>query len=185
MGRPQYLDGLDKPYAVFRFKYRSVSVLRGMFGRAVDDERISLANQMDKKEEDDEGDGDKEKVKAVYSQDELIARMMELERRLKHVDVGAVVQSSREPGRSSEREERKKQRRISAATTEGAAKEFTEQWVERHSRDPSVVAQSLQKEKARKQGKKNKGKAGWGEERKADEMCGRNVDEGGVRWKSV
>ena len=78
-----------------------------MFGRAVGDERISLANQMDKKEEDDEGDGDKEKVKAVYSQDELITRMMELERRLKHVGVGA-VQSSREPARSSEPEERKK-----------------------------------------------------------------------------
>ncbi|RYN56672.1 hypothetical protein AA0114_g2723 [Alternaria tenuissima] len=159
VGRPQYLDGLDEPYAVFRFKYRSVSVLRGMFGRAVGDERISLANQMDKKEEEeeeDEGDGDKEKVKAVYSRDELITRMMELERRLKHVGVGA-VQSSREPARSNEPEERKKQRRVSAATEGAAAKKFTEQWVERHSRNPSVVAQSLQKEKARKQGKKNKG----------------------------
>jgi hypothetical protein len=156
VGRPQYLDGLDKPYAVFRFKYRSVSVLRGMFGQAVGDERIFLANQMDKKEgDDDEGDGDKEKVKAVYSRDELITRMMELERKLKDVDVGA-VQSIREPGRGSEREERRRQRRVSAATTEGAAKEFTKQWVERHSRDLSVVAQSLQKEKARKQGKKNK-----------------------------
>ena len=118
-----------------------------MFGRAVGDERISLANQMDKKEEEeeeDEGDGDKEKVKAVYSRDELITRMMELERRLKHVGVGA-VQSSREPARSSEPEERKKQRRVSAATEGAAAKKFTEQWVERHSRNPSVVAQSLQK----------------------------------------
>jgi hypothetical protein len=183
VGRPQYLDGLDKPYAVFRFKYRSVSVLRGMFGRAVGDERISLENQMDKKEEDDEGDGDKEKVKAVYSQDELITRMMELERRLKHVGVGA-VQSSREPARSSEPEERKKQRRVSAATEGAAAKKFTEQWVERHSRDPSVVAQSLQKEKARKQGKKNKG-SGMGRGGKADEMCGQNVDEGDVKWKVV
>jgi hypothetical protein len=127
-----------------------------MFGQAVGDERIFLANQMDKKEgDDDEGDGDKEKVKAVYSRDELITRMMELERKLKDVDVGA-VQSIREPGRGSEREERRRQRRVSAATTEGAAKEFTKQWVERHSRDLSVVAQSLQKEKARKQGKKNK-----------------------------
>jgi hypothetical protein len=130
-----------------------------MFGRAVSDERISLANQMDKKEgDDDEGDGDKEKVKAVYSRDELITRMMELERKLKHVDVGAVQSSNRESGRSSEPEERNKLRRVSAATTGGAAKEFTKQWVEQHSRDPSVVAQSLQNEKARKQGKRAGGK---------------------------
>lgn len=32
VSRPVYVDGLDKPYAVFRFKYRSRSVLRGMFG---------------------------------------------------------------------------------------------------------------------------------------------------------
>lgn len=33
VSRPEYLDRLDKPYAVFRFKYRSRSVLREMFGR--------------------------------------------------------------------------------------------------------------------------------------------------------
>ncbi|KAF2132884.1 hypothetical protein P153DRAFT_393828 [Dothidotthia symphoricarpi CBS 119687] len=34
IGRPAYVDGLDRPYAVFRFKYRSREVLGGMFGRA-------------------------------------------------------------------------------------------------------------------------------------------------------
>ena len=135
---------------------------------------------MDKKEEDDEGDGHEEKVKAGYSQDELITKMMELERRLKHVDVGAVDQSSREPGRSSEREERKKQRRISVATEGAAAKKFTEQWVERHSRDASVVAQSLQKEKAKKQEKKNKG-SGLGREKEVHEMCRQDINDGGVK----
>ncbi|KAJ4383042.1 hypothetical protein N0V86_002270 [Didymella sp. IMI 355093] len=32
VSRPEYVDRLDKPYAVFRFKYRSRSVLRDMFG---------------------------------------------------------------------------------------------------------------------------------------------------------
>lgn len=137
VGRPQYLDGLDKPYAVFRFKYRSVSVLRGMFGRAVDDERISSSNRMDTKDKEEKEDGDKEKIKAGYSQDELITRMMELERKLKNVGVGA-VQNSREP-RRREVEKKKKQRRVSAAT-EGVAKNFTEQWVERHSKDPTVTS---------------------------------------------
>ncbi|RYO31095.1 hypothetical protein AA0111_g5378 [Alternaria arborescens] len=137
VGRPQYLDGLDKPYAVFRFKYRSVSVLRGMFGREVDDERISPSNRMDTKEKEEKEDGNKEKVKAGYSQDELITRMMELERKLKNVGVGA-VQDSREP-RRGEVEKKKKQRRVSAAT-EGVAKNFTEQWVERHSKDPTVTS---------------------------------------------
>ena len=137
VGRPQYLDGLDKPYAVFRFKYRSVSVLRGMFGRAVDDERISSSNRMDTKDKEEKEDGDKEKIKAGYSQDELITRMMELERKLKNVGVGA-VQNSREP-RRGEVEKKKEQRRVSAAT-EGVAKNFTEQWVERHSKDPTVTS---------------------------------------------
>ena len=34
VNRPEYLDRLDRPYAVFRFKYRSPSVLRGLFGSA-------------------------------------------------------------------------------------------------------------------------------------------------------
>ncbi|KAF7671343.1 hypothetical protein GT037_010668 [Alternaria burnsii] len=136
VGRPQYLDGLDKPYAVFRFKYRSVSVLRGMFGRAVDDERIASSNQMDKGEKEEEEDGDKGKVKAGYSQDELITRMTELERKVKDVGVGA-VQSSREP--RCGKVKKKEQRRVSAAT-ESVAKKFTEQWVERHSRDSTVTS---------------------------------------------
>ncbi|KAH8732710.1 hypothetical protein GQ44DRAFT_765791 [Phaeosphaeriaceae sp. PMI808] len=32
VGRPTYIDALDRPYAVFRFKYRSWGVLGGMFG---------------------------------------------------------------------------------------------------------------------------------------------------------
>jgi hypothetical protein len=34
ISRPSYLDTLEKPYAVFRFKYRSWKVLGGMFGDA-------------------------------------------------------------------------------------------------------------------------------------------------------
>lgn len=32
ISRPEYMDRLDKPYAVFRFKYRSRSVVKSMFG---------------------------------------------------------------------------------------------------------------------------------------------------------
>jgi hypothetical protein len=35
VGRPKYLDSLEKPYAVFRFKYRSRDVLRHMLGAGV------------------------------------------------------------------------------------------------------------------------------------------------------
>ncbi|KAH7408424.1 hypothetical protein DE146DRAFT_605152 [Phaeosphaeria sp. MPI-PUGE-AT-0046c] len=39
IGRPTYLDTLDKPYAVFRFKYRSRGLLKELFGDAVLDKR--------------------------------------------------------------------------------------------------------------------------------------------------
>ncbi|KAL1794603.1 hypothetical protein ACET3X_006419 [Alternaria dauci] len=168
VGRPEYLDGLEKPYAVFRFKYRSLGVLKGMFGEEV--VVVVVEKEMG-------GDVEREMEKGRLenvSKDELIARMVELERRLKDVGVGGGVGgmegrrgSGHGKGREdAKKEEERKRERRGSVETEGVAKKFTEEWVERHSRDQSVVANSLLKEKARKrdEGKKKKSgkESGWG-----------------------
>lgn len=40
VSRPVYVDSLEKPYAVFRFKYRGWRVLRGMFGGRSEEEEV-------------------------------------------------------------------------------------------------------------------------------------------------
>jgi hypothetical protein len=133
---------LDKPYAVFQFKYRSPGVLKGLG-------LYSEGNEVEGNSEEKE----KEKLKQV-PQAELIEKMLDLERKLKSRDGGGVAASTGKQGKSSaeknkkkekerERErERENQRRMSQKT-DGVARNLTEQWVERHSRDPSVKAKSM------------------------------------------
>jgi hypothetical protein len=80
IGRPEYIDGLDKPYAVFRFKYRSRAILREAFGDEVP-ERGSLSTRIagDKRKR-------KEERKVEMSKRELVQKMERLERRLEEQD---------------------------------------------------------------------------------------------------
>ncbi|KAF3001476.1 hypothetical protein E8E13_008543 [Curvularia kusanoi] len=70
VSRPEYIDRLDDPYAVFRFKYRSRSVLRSMFG----DTCLSKTGTQKVAPR-------KEDLEAL-SRDELVKRMMALQMRL-------------------------------------------------------------------------------------------------------
>ncbi|KAI4661686.1 uncharacterized protein J4E78_004475 [Alternaria triticimaculans] len=139
VGRPEYLDRLEKPYAVFRFKYRSEGVLKG----------LGVLGEGDMKHD---GDAEKEKAEKLkcVPQEELIAKMLALERKLKVKDNGEGTTGGgkeRKPSKThADKEKQKsKQRRSSEKTDahgDGRVKDFTEQWVERHSRDPSVKAKS-------------------------------------------
>ncbi|KAI4946699.1 hypothetical protein J4E91_006870 [Alternaria rosae] len=180
VGRPEYLDRLEKPYAVFRFKYRSEGGLRGLGIYA-------------------EGNGgekgkEKEKVEKLkrVPQDELIAKMLALERRLKAKDdekditvggVGGAEKERRHSKKNGEKEkDRQKQRRSiekKDAHGNGRVKDFTEQWVERHARDPSARAKSAVAKDV--DGKRNKVK-----DREVAGSWGQNMNEGwgggGVAW---
>lgn len=70
ISRPEYIDRLDKPYAVFRFKYRSRSMLKGMFGS----DCLSKTGTAHKVVE-------KEDLKAL-PQEELIQKMLALQMKL-------------------------------------------------------------------------------------------------------
>ena len=142
VGRPEYLDRLEKPYAVFRFKYRSEGVLKGL--------GVLGENEMKR-----DGDAEKEKSEKLkhVPQEELIAKMLALERKSKGKDdgegttvAGAAGNEKKHSKKSIDKEKQKqKQRRSSEkkdAHGDGRVKDFTEQWVERHSRDPSIKAKS-------------------------------------------
>ncbi|KAI4631910.1 uncharacterized protein J4E87_002617 [Alternaria ethzedia] len=141
VGRPEYLDRLEKPYAVFRFKYRSEGVLKG----------LGVLGEGDMKHD---GDAEKEKQEAEklkgIPQEELIAKMLALEKRLKDKHNGEGTTGGEKERKHSKthadkEKQNSKQRRSSEKTDahgDGRVKDFTEQWVERHSRDPSVKAKS-------------------------------------------
>ncbi|KAF1932341.1 uncharacterized protein M421DRAFT_289725 [Didymella exigua CBS 183.55] len=74
VSRPEYVDGLDKPYAVFRFKYRSRSALKGMFGRDCLRGTGSAP-----------GAAGKEELEAL-PQEQLVSKMLALQRRLAERD---------------------------------------------------------------------------------------------------
>ncbi|KAI4673365.1 uncharacterized protein J4E88_008978 [Alternaria novae-zelandiae] len=169
VGRPEYLDRLEKPYAVFRFKYRSEGVLKGLGVLGEGDMDVAR-------------DGEKEKVEKLKSvpQEELIAKMLALERRLKGKDDGEGTtvadggsgKERKHSKKSIDKEKQKqKQRRHSEKTEahgDGRVKDFTEQWVERHSRDPSVMAKSAVVKEVGWEGddqRKGKGAVGtWGQD---------------------
>ncbi|KNG46574.1 zinc ion binding protein [Stemphylium lycopersici] len=143
VGRPEYLDSLDKPYAVFRFKYRSPEVLTALFGHEAKTKKNKKNNA------NAEGEA-VEKLKAL-PQEELIAKMLKLESKLAETKTGA-----KDRNKHGDRQERNwrishhaeqknadvEKRRRESAQTEQVAKKLTEVWVKRHSRDPSEKAGS-------------------------------------------
>jgi len=160
VGRPEYLDRLEKPYAVFRFKYRSEGVLKGLGVLGEGDMHVTR-------------DGEKEKVEKLMGvpQEELIAKMLALERKLKGEDDGEGTTGGGKERKHSkttvDKEKQKQKQRRSSERTDahgnGRVKDFTEQWVERHSRDPSVKAKSAAiKEVGREGENQRKGKEAMG-----------------------
>ena len=134
MGRPEYMDRLDNPYAVFRFKYRSRSILKALFGDQIPaQEQPALAPTTDIKE----------KLKQM-PQDELIDKMLELETKLKKVKKSGEKKHKHEQ-RHHDREKQKEKERRPSDRTEVMAKALTEAWVQQHSRGPSEKAKSQTK----------------------------------------
>jgi hypothetical protein len=126
-----------------------------------------------------EGNGEekeKEKLKQV-PQDELIEKMLDLERKLKLKHSGGIAVSGGKCGKSSVKKEREreKQRRM-REKTDGVARNLTEQWVERHSQDPSVKAKSMAVgSTGRKKAKKKEEVAGTWEQEVDDGWGGGDV----------
>lgn len=85
------MDSLDKPYAVFRFKYRGKEVLRGMFGDVV-------------------GKGSK-------------------------AATATVVRDKKDGASVGRKREKRSRRRDMSRDTEDRARGFTEEWVEKQSKD--------------------------------------------------
>jgi hypothetical protein len=141
IGRPEYLDTLEKPFAVFRFKYRSRAILKGMFGDEVPDH-----GHLTKETKDSKVLNQKEKLKEV-SKEELIAKMLRLERKL----------ADKDGKRDGEEEKRADKGGKESRSTESVARDLTENWVKQHSRDPS------EKGKSGKGQKKGGVDQGWGE----------------------
>ena len=125
IGRPEYIDRLDKPYAVFRFKYRSRSILKSMFGADCLNKTGTMKPPVGK-----------EDLKAL-PQEELIKKMLALQTKLAEKEGG-------EKGKAD----------VVSQCTESVAKDLTEKWVSKHSRDTSeqgkAKASSAKAESAKK-----------------------------------
>ena len=200
IGRPEYLDGLDKPYAVFRFKYRSIGVLKGLFCEDVDTTTTTSKNEVTEKEKLNM----ETKLKNVPQGDLSNKTMTGLEKgelmvKGKNGDAATTSTSTTPPPENKRHEKesmdkrsgREKQRRMSEKT-DGVARNFTERWVERHSRDPSVTAKSLDKDKAKRREKEKKKREKQKKKREkqkeggAGETWGQDDDDGwengNVQW---
>lgn len=70
VSRPEYIDRLDSPYAVFRFKYRSRSALRSMFGGSCLSKMAAKTVGQEKEE------------LGKLSREELVGKMMALQARM-------------------------------------------------------------------------------------------------------
>jgi hypothetical protein len=135
VSRPEYIDRLDSPYAVFRFKYRSRSALRSMFGEKC----------LSKSANGDAGAG-KEGLEKL-SREELVGKMMALQARVQREGEakGDAKSASRSRSRSRSR------------CTQSVAKVLTEKWVKDHSKVDE------EKEGWKEGGKREEEKAGgWG-----------------------
>lgn len=148
VGRPEYLDTLDKPYAVFRFKYRTRKVLKDMFGDEVPDH-----GHLTRHTETSKVLREKEKLKDV-SKEELIEKMVKLKMR----NEGKDRKQSRDSGHKS-----RVLRRAVSENTESVARDLTESWVKQHSRDPSEKG-SMEKKEREDQGWNSGG--GWADPNK-------------------
>ncbi|CBX95294.1 hypothetical protein IAQ61_004115 [Plenodomus lingam] len=162
VGRPEYLDTLDKPYAVFRFKYRSRSTLRSLFGKTLIPPHGPLTLPTRGSALADA----KHKLKNI-PQDELIDKMLKLQETLAEK---GYTRDDREKKEKQKRREKERRPSVSAAT-EVAARGFTEKWVEMQSRETSLKGKKEKSEKSeKKREKERQGKKveGWGETKNAE-----------------
>ncbi|OAL55872.1 hypothetical protein IQ07DRAFT_182271 [Pyrenochaeta sp. DS3sAY3a] len=119
VSRPEYLDALDKPYAVFRFKYRSRAHLKTLFGDIIPDHgALALPAPGSVKLKA------KEQLKGL-SQNELIDKMVKLQSKL-----------GKKKGKGVREEEGGwMARRLSdGQQTQQVAWDKTEDWVKQHAR---------------------------------------------------
>jgi hypothetical protein len=123
ISRPEYIDSLEKPYAVFRFKYRSRAILKDMFGDEVPDRgHLSTRTYASKTVKD------REKLKDV-SKEVLIDKMLRLQMKLE------------------ERNGKGGGRRGESVNPERVARDATADWVRMHSREASEKGTGGGKEK--------------------------------------
>ncbi|KAH9879349.1 hypothetical protein J1614_002788 [Plenodomus biglobosus] len=172
IGRPDYLDSLEKPYAVFRFKYRSRAMLKSLFGDAlIPDPTLltpvsNLATAKDKLTD--------------LPQHELVEKMLKLQAEL--ADKGYMRGQERSGKKEKEKEKEeekeklkeklkekerfkeklKKKKASGSEATEVAARGFTEKWVEMQSRQVNEKGKSGNKERKHTEKESKKGE-GWGD----------------------
>ncbi|KAF2035716.1 hypothetical protein EK21DRAFT_37646, partial [Setomelanomma holmii] len=118
VARPEYLDTLESPYAVFRFKYRSRGVLGKMFGEDV----LDAAGKGERGRE-----REKDKLKDM-SKEKLIEEMVKMQEKLK------MKETEKNGGR--------KERKTESRATESVARDWTESWVRQQSREVSEKGKS-------------------------------------------
>ncbi|KAL6712018.1 hypothetical protein ACN47E_003061 [Coniothyrium glycines] len=159
VSRPTYIDSLEKPYAVFRFKYRAAEKLQEMFGRELlrgkggKEAAVAVAVAVAVEKE-------KEKLKLEQMpQAELVERMMQLQMEV----------AGKHGGGEEQRERKRKDGRASETRAEDVARGLTEKWVVQQSQEASRMG-SAGKEKVeaeeiwgKKVGRKSSGGArgGW------------------------
>ncbi|KAF1840627.1 uncharacterized protein K460DRAFT_349316 [Cucurbitaria berberidis CBS 394.84] len=148
VGRPEYLDRLDMPYAVFRFKYRSRSMLKSMFG-----DQIPHHGHLTLPTPGSTTTKAKDKLKEL-PQDQLIAKMLKLQAKL--------AEKEHAKKEHAPKHHKHKARRPSDAT-EAVARDLTESWVKQHSRETSEKGKN-EKDSGKKsvRAKDKEGKEAWG-----------------------
>ncbi|KAF2278213.1 uncharacterized protein EI97DRAFT_248285 [Westerdykella ornata] len=140
VGRPKYLDGFEKPYAVFRFKYRSREELKRLFGDEVPDEEdgfvVSGGDGGEIGKESEREKEDKERLK-VMSEEEKVDEILRLKKMLEAKKVA-----------DGEKKEEG-----------GEANDFTKEWV----KDQMERSRKSSQKAASKKSASNKGgEAIWG-----------------------
>ncbi|CAO2656854.1 Nn.00g056570.m01.CDS01 [Neocucurbitaria sp. VM-36] len=137
VGRPEYLDRLDKPYAVFRFKYRSRSILKVMFGDEIPNHKHLTLPTPNSTTANDA----KHKLKDL-PKDQLIDKMLELQAQLAHKDHVRKRESAHKGPEGSKHKERRK-----SDATEVLARDLTESWVKQQSRETSEKGKGEKKKR--------------------------------------
>ena len=169
VGRPEYMDQLDNPYAVFRFKYRSRSILKALFGDQIPDQEQPTPSPTNEIKKD--------KLKQL-PQDELIEKMLKLETKFKEAQKSREKKHKR--GHRNRDGEKQKDKEIRPSDrTEVMAQALTEAWVQQHSRDPSEkskshAANSTSKDKYERAEKNGNANETW--------MQTGNDEWGGIKW---
>jgi hypothetical protein len=145
INRPEYLDTFDKPYAVFRFKYRSRSILKSLFG----DDQVPDHGHLTTHTPSSKIAREKEKLEGV-SKEELIEKMIRLQTKL--------------AGKEGKRGDIMNVRlnRADSKSTERVARDLTENWVKLHSGGASEKGKGREKTRGLgKEKKKDGADQGW------------------------